>query len=107
MALIPCPECDRDVSSHAAACPGCGFPVAESLKETVDEVTGGAHSRPFRGKAAAENLAQWAGRYEHKPEEEPPSRKALLAKNGPTIAIWAVVLVVVALQMLWVLSAMK
>src|SRR6185369_3206241 len=28
MALIACPECSREVSSAAPACPACGFPVA-------------------------------------------------------------------------------
>ena len=28
MALINCPECGREVSSVAPACPNCGFPVA-------------------------------------------------------------------------------
>ncbi|KQR50267.1 zinc ribbon domain-containing protein [Acidovorax sp. Leaf160] len=27
MALIRCPECSREVSSHAPACPGCGYPI--------------------------------------------------------------------------------
>ncbi len=27
MALIECPECGRDVSSSAAACPSCAYPV--------------------------------------------------------------------------------
>lgn len=25
--LIKCPECDRDVSSSASACPNCGHPI--------------------------------------------------------------------------------
>ena len=29
MALINCPECGKDVSTKAKACPACGFPVAE------------------------------------------------------------------------------
>src|SRR5687767_13614695 len=29
MALINCPECGRQVSTAAAACPACGFPVAQ------------------------------------------------------------------------------
>jgi len=29
MALINCPECGREVSTEAKACPACGFPVAE------------------------------------------------------------------------------
>lgn len=28
MALIPCPECKREVSDKAPACPGCGHPIA-------------------------------------------------------------------------------
>lgn len=31
MALIPCPECGKQVSTSATACPGCGFPVAEKV----------------------------------------------------------------------------
>jgi hypothetical protein len=28
MALIPCPECGRQISTLASSCPGCGCPVA-------------------------------------------------------------------------------
>lgn len=31
MALISCPECGKQVSTAAVACPGCGFPVAENI----------------------------------------------------------------------------
>lgn len=31
MALITCPECGKQVSTEAAACPGCGYPVAQRL----------------------------------------------------------------------------
>lgn len=31
MALISCPECGKQVSTAATACPGCGFPVAEKI----------------------------------------------------------------------------
>ena len=31
--LIPCPECERQVSDRAKACPDCGFPVAEHVVE--------------------------------------------------------------------------
>ena len=27
MALIRCPECSREVSSQAPACPACGYPI--------------------------------------------------------------------------------
>ena len=29
MALITCPECGKEVSTEAKACPACGYPVAE------------------------------------------------------------------------------
>lgn len=29
--LIPCPECERQVSDRARACPDCGFPVSEHV----------------------------------------------------------------------------
>lgn len=29
MALIACPECKREISSEALACPGCAHPVAK------------------------------------------------------------------------------
>jgi len=32
MALINCPECGKQVSTAAKACPGCGFPVAEKIQ---------------------------------------------------------------------------
>lgn len=31
MALITCPDCNREVSSSAASCPGCGYPVAQAI----------------------------------------------------------------------------
>ena len=33
MALINCPECGRQVSTAAQACPACGFPVAQQQIE--------------------------------------------------------------------------
>jgi len=35
MALIPCPECGREISNLAPSCPQCGTPVA-SKKETQE-----------------------------------------------------------------------
>ena len=39
MALINCPECSREISDKADACPHCGYPVAKNttpyLPETV------------------------------------------------------------------------
>ena len=33
MALINCPECGKQVSTVAATCPSCGYPVAEKLSQ--------------------------------------------------------------------------
>ena len=35
MALIKCPECGRDISDAAAACPNCGFPLDRLKTEGV------------------------------------------------------------------------
>src|SRR5262245_62028963 len=34
MALINCPECGKQVSTAAKACPYCGYPVAEHVPQT-------------------------------------------------------------------------
>lgn len=30
MALIKCPECGKEISDQAGACPNCGFPIGQS-----------------------------------------------------------------------------
>lgn len=39
MALINCPECGREVSSRARACPNCGYPIEELLNEIQTSVS--------------------------------------------------------------------
>lgn len=34
MALIKCPECGKEISDKAAACPNCGYPIASEQKLT-------------------------------------------------------------------------
>ena len=36
MALIKCPECGKEISDKAAACPNCGCPASEFNKTEVD-----------------------------------------------------------------------
>ncbi len=51
--LLPCPECDKQVSDRAASCPGCGFPIAEhltSLRE-AEALTRDRSSREEIGEA--------------------------------------------------------
>ena len=33
MSKIICPECEKSVSIYAKACPNCGFPMSDFLKE--------------------------------------------------------------------------
>lgn len=37
MALIHCPECGREISDQAAACPGCGYPLSKQNTHTKDD----------------------------------------------------------------------
>ncbi len=41
MALNPCPECGRDVSEHAQACPNCGYPFKEGPEPNTIATHGG------------------------------------------------------------------
>jgi hypothetical protein len=34
MALVECPDCSKQVSSNAPACPNCGAPIAGALAES-------------------------------------------------------------------------
>jgi hypothetical protein len=52
MALINCPECGKEVSTAAKACPVCGFPVAEKVAQ------GEVGSQPIDETAADELLAE-------------------------------------------------
>ena len=49
MALIRCPECGREVSSQAPACPACGYPLQAS-----DAIRAGRppHAEPRAGLQA-------------------------------------------------------
>ena len=32
MSLVPCPECGREISTAAEACPHCGYPIRPSTR---------------------------------------------------------------------------
>lgn len=36
MALISCPECEKEVSDKAKSCPNCGFPFKEAYVQKVE-----------------------------------------------------------------------
>lgn len=37
MGLIKCPECGKDISDQAEACPNCGYPIRKKLEEKAEE----------------------------------------------------------------------
>ena len=61
MALINCPECGKQVSTAAQACPTCGFPVAE----TGGPTTGAAGQAPTRDELLAEVRPSWWNYFWH------------------------------------------
>lgn len=64
MALITCPDCERQVSSSAAACPQCGAPIAARSDvvatgaplQTVQET-----SKRLKSQILIASLMFWAG----------------------------------------------
>jgi len=68
--LIKCPLCNRDVSSEALACPGCGHGIAgEKIKEKIlgtwkwiDHPTSIEHSVTFQSNGIVET-GRHVGRY--------------------------------------------
>ncbi|MEI6569652.1 MAG: PH domain-containing protein [Verrucomicrobiota bacterium] len=59
MALIDCPECGKQVSNLARACPQCGYPVAEKSGGGAAVSEGGA------GDLLAEVRPSWWGYFWH------------------------------------------
>lgn len=57
MALIDCPECGKQVSTAAKACPGCGFPVAENVAQSP--AVPNAANAPASDELLAEVRASW------------------------------------------------
>lgn len=46
MALITCPECGKQVSDSAEACPHCGYPIKKKLSEAVPDNSNQTESDP-------------------------------------------------------------
>lgn len=64
MALVACPECQREVSTHAKACPHCGCPIAPPGVEGMwsCSICGAAATRACAkcGRPCCENhVAAW------------------------------------------------
>jgi len=104
--LIPCPECNQQVSDRARSCPKCGFPVAEEIGRALAEVTGFDNIRSVRQKLAASKLQTWSEGYS---EPEGHARHGKLLESGQgfggrhrtaLIAGFALIIVIVQLAIL-------
>ncbi len=61
MALINCPECGKQVSTAAKACPACGFPVAEKVAQAGEP----AANDVVRDELLAEVRPSWWNYFWH------------------------------------------
>jgi hypothetical protein len=68
MALVKCSECGREVSSQAAACPGCGCPVSAAVAAPVAVAAQTGHgvtveqtSKRWKGQALMAGLLFFGG----------------------------------------------
>lgn len=60
MALIKCPECGREVSDKAAACPHCGYPLAAMTKMPISEKTAACAAAPSPDNSGeSESMTTW------------------------------------------------
>ncbi len=111
MALIDCPECTHEVSDRAAACPHCGFPISDEIERALAEVSGVAHTRSARQKAAATKLQNWAKTYaEAEPADGVPRRQPKIEPfidRHRRLILTTVVLVVVILQLILLSSVYR
>jgi hypothetical protein len=111
MALIPCPECDQQVSDRAVWCPHCGFPVASEIDHILADVSGVRRSRSARQKAAGAKLQTWAQGYAAGEEERapspvpPPIEKLDSFVDRHRRLILATIIAIVVILQLFVLSA--
>src|SRR3954471_21705877 len=92
MALIPCPECKREISDRAAACPHCGVAIAGNPASPGAGVAASPSPPPlvaFGASGAHEETVVWEGT---------PSRR-LMARELPGI-LWAVAAPIFAIILL-------
>jgi len=111
VALIPCPECDKQVSDRARSCPHCGFPVAEEIGRLLAEVTGIESVRSVRQRLAANKLRSWGERYT---ESESKTRHTDALESGAgfgprrqTIVVVAIAVAFVIVQLAILLSVVN
>jgi hypothetical protein len=103
MTLISCPECQKEVSDLAEACPCCGFPVAEGIRQLVAEVTEERSAKSARQQHAAARLKDWGDRYVQPHRVQRDESDTFLDRHWKPMMVLFVGVIVV-LQLLWVMS---
>lgn len=62
MAMIKCPECGREVSSRANACPYCGYPISRQASNGVVQVKLGMYQSTQGATISANGRTIWSGK---------------------------------------------
>lgn len=93
MALVKCPECGKEISEHAVACPSCGYPMAGGREAPI-----GAHAtRTDAGGGKPSPAARFKDAGIRKDEEISEAEKTKYDKL-PLLIAGAVVVLAVAIM---------
>lgn len=71
MALINCPECNKEISDKAGACPHCGFPLTKPVAFDIFTCRHCGKDFPFSMDNCPHCGFCNAQQYQFKPEEKP------------------------------------
>ena len=58
MAMIKCPECGKEFSDKAAACPNCGCPVSEILSANTENDNNSSLAKPISKSIQKQSIIQ-------------------------------------------------
>ena len=100
MAMIKCPECGREMSDKAAACPNCGCPI-EDIKAQLDVIEA-ERSEAIKKKEDAKKAKEVAASIRKQKQKE--ARKAVtpeMKKKRGIVAALAIAIIVVACILGW------
>ena len=61
MALIKCPDCGKEISSHAESCPHCGYPLKKKESHAVNPIITEEYKRRTTGIFAGAGVGFFAG----------------------------------------------
>jgi len=94
MALIKCPECEREVSDAAVACPGCEYPIADGAVGSSGKTPTPSPSRPETLSSPVtpgliSGLRFWTGRPSRPASATQTARGAAVPQGRHTETEWA------------------